>query len=458
MDMIERMRRADQARQMAPALGAKGVTTVALTWVDNAGITRVKCVPLARLEHAAAWGVGASPVFDTFLVNDAITSGRYAGGPVGDLRLLPDLNQLTVLVAQPGWGWAPADRYDQDGRAHPQDSRALLQREVVRLAEAGFSVRAAFEVEWCVSAGPGDEFVPACQGPAYGMTRVIELSDYVRDVVDALSAQGLGVEQIHPEYAAGQYEVSVAATDPIGAADAAVLVRQTIRAVSWRRGLRVSFAPKVLADGVGNGGHVHLSLWRDGVNTMAGGAGRYGLTPEGEAFAAGILTRLPALLAIGAPSVASYLRLIPYHWAGAFACWGRENREAAMRFVTGTAGNRAEEANLEVKCFDAAANPYLALAGLLCAGRAGFGERAALPEPVEVDPGSLDAGEREARGIVPLPSTLADSTAAMVADKVLTEALGEELIDTLAAVRRGEIAAFESADPAEIAAATRWRY
>jgi glutamine synthetase len=220
----------------------------------------------------------------------------------------------------------------------------------------------------------------------------------------------------------------------------------------------VSFAPKVLADGVGNGGHVHLSLWRDGVNTMAGGAGRYGLTPEGEAFAAGILDRLPALLAFGAPSVASYLRLIPHHWAGAFACWGRENREAALRFVTGTAGNRADEANLEVKCFDAAANPYLAMAALLCAGRAGLGGRATLPEPVEVDPASLEPADREARGIAALPSTLADSTAAMLADPVLTEGLGEELIDTLAAVRRGEIAAFEAAEPAEIAAATRWRY
>jgi glutamine synthetase len=290
------------------------------------------------------------------------------------------------------------------------------------------------------------------------MTRVIELSDYVRDVVAALGEQGLPVEQVHPEYAAGQFEVTVAAADPVGAADATVLVRQTIRAVSLRHELRVSFAPKVLADGVGNGGHVHLSLWRDGVNTMAGGAGRHGLTPEGEAFAAGILNRLPALLAIGAPSVASYLRLIPYHWAGAFACWGRENREAALRFVTGTAGNRAEEANLEVKCFDAAANPYLAMAALLCAGRAGLAERATLPEPVEVDPGSLDPKDREARGITALPTTLADTTAALVADPVLTEGLGEELIDTLAAVRRGEIAAFEDADPAEIAASTRWRY
>jgi glutamine synthetase len=458
MDVVDRAGRADEARQAAASLSARDVVAVALTWVDNSGVTRVKCVPPARLEKAAQWGIGASAVFDTFLVDDSLVSGRFAGGPVGDLRLHPDLRRLTVLGGQPGWAWAPADRYDQDGNPHPQDSRALARREVERLAAQGFSVLAAFEVEWCVSAGTGDVFEPACHGPAYGMTRVVELSGYLRDVLDALAAEGLPVEQLHPEYAAGQFEVSVAAEDPVGAADTAVLVRETIRAVSATHGLRATFAPKVLADGVGNGGHVHLSLWRDGVNTMTGGTGRYGLTPAGESFIGGILSRLPALLAIGAPSVASYLRLIPSHWAGAFACWGRENREAAIRFITGTAGNRADEANVEVKCFDAAGNPYLVLAALLCAGRAGLAEQAALPDPVEVDPASLEPAQRAAHGITALPATLVESVTAMENEPVLVEALGAELIDTLVAVRRGEIALLADADPADIAARTRWRY
>jgi glutamine synthetase len=458
MDMVDRAERAAEARRAVASLSGRGVVAVALTWVDNSGITRVKGVPLARLEHAAQWGVGASPVFDTFLFDDSLVCGRFAGGPVGDLRLHPDLGRLTVLTGQPGWAWAPANRYDQDGNAHPQDSRALAGRQVERLAAQGLSVRAAFEVEWCVSAGAGDEFVPACCGPAYGMTRLVELSDYLRDLLDALAAEGVPVEQIHPEYADGQFEVSVAAEDPVGAADTAVLVRETIRAVSAGRGLRATFAPKVLADGVGNGGHVHLSIWRDGVNVMAGGTGPYGLTPTGESFIGGILSRLPALLAVGAPTVASYLRLIPSHWAGAFACWGRENREAAIRFITGTAGNRGYEANVEIKCFDAAANPYLVMAALLGAGGAGLTERATLPEPIETDPASVDPNQLAARGVAPLPGTLAESVAAMESDRVLAETLGEEMIDTLTAVRRGEIALLDGADPAEIAARTRWRY
>src|SRR5215210_7170504 len=79
-----------QARVAAAALGEKGVEGVALSYVDNAGVTRVKSVPLARLPHAAAWGVGMSPVFDVFCLDDSITTGRLAGGPTGDLRLHPD--------------------------------------------------------------------------------------------------------------------------------------------------------------------------------------------------------------------------------------------------------------------------------------------------------------------------------------------------------------------------------
>jgi glutamine synthetase len=464
LDDRERARRGERAATIAAELSVKNIAAVALTWVDTSGITRTKAVPVRRLEEAAAWGVGMSPVFDAFLLDDSIVQGRYAGGPIGDLRLHPVLERLVPMAGMPGWAWAPAERFTQDeGTEHLLDARRLLRQEVARLAAQGLSVRTAFEVEWAVSEGDGEDFTPACNGPAYGMTRIAELSEYLRDLLRALEASKVTVVQIHPEYAAGQLELSVAPQDPIGAADTLVLVRETIRAVSFQHDMVASFSPKVLADGVGNGGHVHLSLWRDDsaegpVNAMAGGEGPYGMTEAGEAFTAGILERLPALLAVGAPSVASYLRLIPSHWAGAFSCWGLENREAALRFITGPAGIRARAANLEVKCFDGAANPYLALAALLAAGRAGIGGEAVLPEPVDVDPVSLSGAERAARGIAPVPSSLEEALRAFESDPVLREAFGEELIDTVAVVRRGEIELFDGASPEEVATATRWRH
>jgi glutamine synthetase len=464
MEQEERDQRRARAEDLLPGLRQAGVVGVVLPWVDTTGVTRMKSVPLAKLPAAAQWGVGMSPVFDGFLVDDSIVAGRFAGSAIGDLRLHPDLSRLTVLAAQPGWAWAPVDRYDQDGRPHPQDSRLLLRRLVDELAGEGLAVRAAFEVEWAVGradlpadADP-DAFVPALAGPAYGMTRHVEVSDYARDLLRALDEQSVAVDQFHPEYAAGQLELSVAAEDPLGAADTTVLVRHTVKAVSARHGLRASFSPKVTADGVGNGGHVHLSLWRDGANLMSGGEHTFGLTADGEAFVAGLLGHLPGLLAVGAPSVASYLRLVPSHWAGAFAVWGLENREAALRFVTGPAGSRRTAANVEVKSVDAAANPYLLMAALLATGRDGLRRGATLPDPVDVDPATLPEEGRQEAGITALPASLAEAVDAFERDDVLAGAFGEQLAATVVDVRRGEVALFDGVPPEEVTRAVRWRH
>jgi glutamine synthetase len=71
---------------MAQRLADAGVSMVAACWVDNSGITRVKAVPVGRLERAAGWGIGMSPVFDVFVVDDSITTSKHIGGPAGDLR------------------------------------------------------------------------------------------------------------------------------------------------------------------------------------------------------------------------------------------------------------------------------------------------------------------------------------------------------------------------------------
>jgi glutamine synthetase len=456
VDVSEREARSAQAQGLLAELSDQGVMAVAATFVDNSGITRVKTVPLDRLPLLAAWGVGISTCFDRFRCDDWIAGPSDGSASVGDLRIIPDLRRLVTLAAQPGWAWAPADRYQQSGEPHAQCNRLLLQRVTDELAGEGFTVKATFEIEWVVSEGLGDDFTAGVQGPGYGMTRLVGLSDYSRDVLTALAGEGVSVDQFHPEYAPGQLELSVAADSPTGAADTSVLVRSTIRAVGAAHGLRTSFSPKVAVPGVGNGGHVHLSLWRDDENLMAGGAGRFGLSGTGEAFSAGILSRLPALLAVGAPSVVSYLRLVPSHWAGAYACWGLENREAAMRMVTGSTGSTSWAANMEVKCFDLLANPYLLLAALLVAGSAGISEGSALPDPIDVDPAALDESVLASRGITRLPTTLGESLAAFEAEPALTNAFGSELVESIVAVRQSEMELFADASDEDLAAATRW--
>ncbi|GAA2434644.1 glutamine synthetase family protein [Streptomyces macrosporus] len=461
----ERERARRNARHETARLRAEGIRGTALTWVDNAGITRTKTVPTSRLAHAARWGVGMSPVFDVYAVDDSVTTSRHIGGPCGDLRLFPDLDRLTVLAGQPGWAWAPVDRYTQRGEPYVACQRLFARRQTERALALGLELRMGFETEWTVlrrdasetgaeaAAGSGEgapEVRYPCRGPAYGMARVVELSDYLGDVLGALLDQHVDVLQLHPEYSPGQFEVSAAPSDPVGAADLVVLVRETIRAVSVRHGLTASFAPVVEVGRVGNGGHLHLSLWREERNLCRGGDGPFGMTADCRSFLAGVLRELPALLAVGAPTPAGHLRLVPSHWAGVFRCWGLENREAAIRFVPG-APDDPGGANAEVKCFDASANPYLVVGGVISAGLAGIADRLTLPEPVSGDPAR--------RGDQPrLPTSATEALEHFERSTVLREAMGDPLFEAFAAVRRAEIALFEGVAPQDVVAAVRERY
>jgi glutamine synthetase len=441
------------AAALAVELDARGVVGVATSYVDNSGIARVKTVPVRRLEHAVSDGIGMSPVFDVFMFDDSITASPSSTGPVGDLRLFPDLERLVVLAAQPGWAWAPLDRRTQEGEPHPGCQRTFARRMVERAAKSGLDASMGFEAEWVLDRGAGDEFIPATSGPGYGMDRLIEVSDYCRDVLSALDDEAVDVQQLHPEYASAQFELAVGPADPVTAADRIVLVRHTVRALTHRAGMRCSFAPAMAVGGVGNGCHLHTSLWRESENLMTGGSGPYGMSSDAEAFIAGVLHGLPSLLAVGAPSAGSYLRLIPQRWSAPFRCWGRENREAGIRLAAAAAG-----ANFEVKCLDASANPYLLVGSVIALGLAGIERGLRLPPEVKVDPATLSEDELAAAGVELLPRALEEAVEHFRANDALAEALGPALFGTIIAVRDAEVARFADASEEEIVAATRFRY
>jgi glutamine synthetase len=447
--------RVDRARQLTDRLIGDGIRAVALTMVDNAGVTRVKTVPLHRFPAAAGFGIGLSPVF---LVNDHITASDEVGGPVGDLRLMPDMDALRPLQAQPGWAWAPTDQYTQEGEVFASCQRSFARRMADRAASAGLALKMGFEVEWFQARRSGQEVEPIHRGPAYSAIVLAEVSDFARDLMEALGDEGIEVWQFHPEYATGQLEISVGPRDPVTAADEDVLLRQTIRGVAGRYGMTASFAPVAIAGEVGNGGHVHFSLWEEDRNLFAGGDGPHGMTDPGQAFVAGILAELPALVAIGSPSVASYLRLVPSHWSGPWACWGRENREAAIRFVIGMVGSRETAANTEIKCFDPSANPYLVAGAVIAAGLIGVEQDLRLPPEVTQDPAGYSQAERDELGIRRLPESLGEAVSQLEESKVLREAMGDVLFNAFVAVRRSEIDVFAGMSDEELVEAHRWRY
>ncbi len=452
------------AGALALDLATNGVAGVSITWVDNNGIPRSRIVPVAALPQVAHRGIGVSPLFAVFDTHDGITFAHEdLSTPSGDIRLVPDLRGLTRLAGQPALAWAPGRQIAADGSPWPYDQRGVLEAQVEAAAAEGLEIKAGYEMEFVLTvAGDLDEGVEprlAYQAPAYSPHALLAVDEFIADLLTDLAANGVPVNQLHAEYGPAQVELSIVASDPITAADRQVLARQTIHAAARAHGLRACFAPLFTAAGVGNGWHLHTSVWRAGRNLLASGSAvvdRPG--PDGAGWLGGLLRDLPALAAITAPSVPSLARLRPGYFAGAYRFWGVENREAPLRYVLGTELLGLDHANVELKVSDASANPYLALAAVIATGVAGLRDGADPGEPIQVDPGGWSEQDRAARGMTLLPSTPAEQEEALSSSKRLTAVLGEQLLGAFLAVRRSDAAWAADRPLDEVVAAHRWRY
>jgi glutamine synthetase len=446
------------ARTVAAELSDAGVAGVTISWADNNGIPRSRTVPVDALPRVAETGIGVTTLFAVFDSSDAITFAHEGlSSPSGDVRLVPVLDRLVRLAGQPALAWAPGRILDADGAPWPYDQRAVLERQVEELGRAGLTALVGYEIEFGVYAEGGpDELVPAHPGPAYSPHALLAVDEFMADVLRDFTANGLEIGQLHAEYGPAQMELSLAPSDPVTAADRQLLARQTLRAAARRNGLRLSFAPLPAQAAAGNGWHIHSSVWRDGRNLLTGNP--EGPGAEGAAYIAGLLRDLPAVAAITAPSLGSLARLRPGFFAGAFAFWGIENREAPLRYVPGSKFLGSDHANVELKTSDASANPYLALAAVLAAGAAGVADELTLEPPVQADPGSWSEKERAGQKIALLPRTQAEQEAALTGNPRIPAVFGDELLGAFLAVRRSDAAAAEDRSPDDVLAGVRWRY
>lgn len=437
---------------MAAALAAQGIRWVAITWVNHAGAPLVKVVPLAGFEAAVAVGVGFSPVADAFGADGGIDAAHRLARPDGDLRLRADAAALAPLEPAGGWAWAPGERFERSGVPYANDQRHLCRRQMVQLQRAGVELRAGFELEWLVASPAADGTPePAIPGGPYGADRLVEGLDYATALLDALEAAGLPWLQFHPEYGASQFELSLAPGTALEAADRLVHTRLLIQRLTRRFGWRCSFSPKPSLERVGNGGHLHLSVRRDGVPLLEGGDGEGGLGPAGAGVLAALLAELPALLALACPLAVSYRRLAPGSWSAPFQVWGVENREAALRLVPAAADGAP--AHLELKVADLAANPYLLLGAVQAVVADGLAQARPLPLPPSVagDPAGLPSGT-----VPSLPASLAEASTAFAASDLLRRAMGEALHGSLCDNQAVEVRRAAGCSEEELVAADAW--
>ena len=425
-------------------LSAEGVAVIAGSVTDLAGVTRAKYVPLRRLEAFQRSGMGVSPSWSVFCVDSGIAFTPTIG-VAGDLRIRID--PADVRLIDDGVAWAPGNLDDQHGLAAPLCTRTLLAKAEQAAADRGLTALVGGELECTMLAADGG---PASSEPwsPYGIRTSLDRSAFLVDVARAAERAGLSIEQLHTEYGHDQFEVSLAPDTPVAAADAVILARIVLSRVAARHGLRISFSPVPFEGAAGNGAHLHLSLADEDGPLFSGGSGPYGMRPTGGNAIAGVIDTLPDLVGVYAGSALSALRLKPGNWAGASACWGLENREAAVRFVAATPGS-PRGANAELKLIDPSANPYLAAAAFLSSALRGVDAGLELPGEVPENPAQSGVETR------PLPTGQREAIDALEASDVAAEILTPDVVEALVAVRRYELKTFGSRSPAAVCEALR---
>ena len=435
------------AEQVVKQADEAGLRLVRFLWCGNDGTVRAKASSLHGLDGRIRSGIGLTVAMQAMNGLDHLQAVEGMG-PVGEIRLVPDPQTFRILPYAPRTGAMLVDQRTLAGEPAPVDQRAFLRRMTDRLAERGARLEVAFENEFALAVRSDGSYAPIDSSLCFSTIGMTAAQDYTDALVDALEAQGIPLEQYYAELGHGQQEISTAHRPALQAADEQLLVRETIRGVAAARGLVASLSPKPWPEGAGNGGHIHFSLWDAERNRFHDPDAPDRFSAEGRAFLAGVLEHLPGLCGLTAPSFNSYHRIIPQYWAGAFTCWGHDNREAPLRLPSLFWGMEEASTNLEYKAADATCNPYLAVGGIIAAGLDGLERRLEPPDPVEVDPATIPEGDREALGVRRLPATQQEALDALESDAVLTGALGPVLAGSYLTVRRSEWEAYSAEDEA----------
>jgi glutamine synthetase len=415
--------------ELQQRLAAQGVHTLIAQFTDLHGVAKGKFVPLAELPVLLATGAGFSgpSIAGTGLPRMGARSEYYGRG---------DPATAVALPWMPGYARVVCDGFVA-GAPFEACPRQVLRRQLARLAPRGWALQTGIEPEFFLLRRTEAGYAPAdphdqLDKPSYDLKSLPRRAALLHELATGLQACGLAVFQVDHEDAHGQYELNFRHADALASADALMLFKLAAQAIAERHGLVFSMMPKPFANQPGSGMHFHVSLW----------AGRQCLFDD-EAllrhFVGGVLAHSAGLAALAAPTVNSYKRLVVGEsitgtsWAPASVSHGPNNRTALVRTLPG---------RFEWRLPDAAANPYLATAGLIAAGLDGL-ERRLDPGPAcDDDLFEASAQALHERGIVPLPQSLGEAAAALEADAVLCEALGPALAGQLIASQRAEWAAY----------------
>ncbi|HEV2079816.1 MAG TPA: hypothetical protein VGR19_07975 [Allosphingosinicella sp.] len=422
-----------QVSERQPAYAKLGV-------FDIDGVFRGKYLGIDKLGSALEKGFGFCDVVlgwdssDQLLDNLTFT-GWHTAYPDAEARLLPE-----SLRTIPFEGGMPLILGEFTGRAEAVCPRGILRRTLDRAARMGCKVKAAAEFEFFVFEETPQsvrdkgyrDLKPITPGNfGYSMLRSGVHSELYQELWSTCEEMRIELEALHTETGPGVIEAALRVDDGLEAADKAALFKTIVKILCQRRGWMATFMAKWSGDWPGQSGHLHMSLLdcETGESRFFDANSKHHMSEEMRWFVGGQQALMPELLAMVAPTVNSYTRLVPGFWAPTAATWGFENRTCALRVI----GGSEKSQRVEYRVAAADINPYLALSAAIGSGLWGIGNRIEPDEPI-----TGNAYEHQGESGRALPTTLWEAAQRLRGSEAARDLFGSEFVDHYAATREWE--------------------
>ena len=359
----------------------------------------------------------------------------------GDMVMTPDFDTLRRIPWLPGTALVMADLGWHDGSPVSVAPRAILRRQLDRLAERGLEPFVGTELEFMVFDDPYREawskgyrgLTPATDyNVDYAMHASTRMEPLLRDIRVGMEGAGLYCEGVKGECNLGQQEIAFRYAHALATCDNHTIYKNGAKEIADQHGKSLTFMAK-FDEREGNSCHVHISLrGTDGSAVFADEDGPHHMSALFRHFTAGLIATLRELTLMHAPNINSYKRYVDGSFAPTAVAWGLDNRTCALRVVGHGHGMR-----VECRAPGGDVNQYLSVAALIAGGLHGIDQELELDAPFE--------GNAYTSGADRLPTTLREAAELFEGSTIAREAFGDDVVEHYLNNARIELAAYDAA-------------
>ncbi|MCF8468789.1 MAG: glutamine synthetase [Sneathiella sp.] len=413
---------------------------------DIDGVLRGKYLSKDKFFSILETGFGFCDVVLGWDVNDQLyDTDSYTGWSNGyaDAKVMPIIDSCRELPLEDNMLFFLLEFGDRAAHVCP---RQTLKRVLKKASDMGMTATAACEFEFFLFNETPQSvreknyrdlttFTPGNFG--YSVLRASVEHNFYEQLLALCEEMDIPIEGLHTETGPGVLEAAIAYDEALKAADKGALFKTFTKILAQKNDLMATFMAKWSKDVPGQSGHIHLSLkGKDGESLFFDASKENNISDTMRHFIGGQQKLMPELLAMIAPTINSYTRMIPGFWAPTEASWGVENRTCALRAIPGSEHSQ----RVEYRIAAADMNPHIAIAAALGSGLWGIENRI---EPTAAVVGN--AYTQQFPDELMLPKTLWDAAQALKKSTVARELFGDAFVDHYVVTREWEERQFRKA-------------